>query len=297
MVTLPGAQVPTKLWLASSVCRKCQVQARELVLCFRPFSAVTGEKPLDTREMENTGDTLMVLSPVSAVQLNGDHFLASISAHGRLQEMTSATVPPSGESRVPGMAGHLSSSLATRMSLPGRGAHLEGKMLPPFGSFTEASSSSDTFFASSSSFRGTGEEAALSDLPREFSWSDPFNQATFDEEVINQGNCGSCYAVAATYALQKRFEIAASRMLGRKIRLFGRTAGPVSADATDDYLNLSFLGVDEASTVGSGTLSAQSVLSCSFYNQGCDGGFPYLVGKHARDIGEACLRAAVLHLA
>jgi hypothetical protein len=39
------------------------------------------------------------------------------------------------------------------------------------------------------------------------------------------------------------------------------------------------------------TLSAHSVLSCSYYNQGCDGGFPYLVAKHAADFGiplESC---------
>jgi len=33
------------------------------------------------------------------------------------------------------------------------------------------------------------------------------------------------------------------------------------------------------------TLSPASVLSCSYYNQGCDGGYPYLVGKHAMDFG------------
>jgi len=32
-------------------------------------------------------------------------------------------------------------------------------------------------------------------------------------------------------------------------------------------------------------LSSQHVVSCSIYNQGCDGGYPYLVGKHAQDFG------------
>jgi cathepsin C len=32
-------------------------------------------------------------------------------------------------------------------------------------------------------------------------------------------------------------------------------------------------------------VSAQAVVSCSAYNQGCDGGYPYLVGKFAKDVG------------
>merc|ERR1719240_2110624 len=32
-------------------------------------------------------------------------------------------------------------------------------------------------------------------------------------------------------------------------------------------------------------LSPEGVMACSYYNQGCDGGYPYLVGKHAMDFG------------
>jgi cathepsin C len=32
-------------------------------------------------------------------------------------------------------------------------------------------------------------------------------------------------------------------------------------------------------------LSPQEVVSCSFYNQGCEGGYPYLVGKHGAEFG------------
>ncbi|CBZ51112.1 hypothetical protein NCLIV_041870 [Neospora caninum Liverpool] len=126
-------------------------------------------------------------------------------------------------------------------------------------------------------------------LPKEFSWSDPFSNKAFDEKVTNQGSCGSCYAVAATYALQKRFEIAASRMLGKEVRLFGT----VKDDAVTDSEEVSFLNIGNTSELGE--LSSQSVLSCSFYNQGCDGGFPYLVGKHARDIGIPQVRCMEYH--
>ncbi|PFH36859.1 putative preprocathepsin c precursor [Besnoitia besnoiti] len=45
-------------------------------------------------------------------------------------------------------------------------------------------------------------------------------------------------------------------------------------------------------------LSAQSILSCSPYNQGCDGGYPFLVGKHAKEFGlgtTQCQKYAASH--
>jgi cathepsin C len=38
-------------------------------------------------------------------------------------------------------------------------------------------------------------------------------------------------------------------------------------------------------------LSIQHALDCSFYNQGCDGGYPYLINKFAHDlhlVDESC---------
>lgn len=94
-------------------------------------------------------------------------------------------------------------------------------------------------------------------LPRDFDWRQEFDDK-WNVPVINQGSCGSCYAIAATYALQSRFRIALLRK-----------------------------GIDYPVN-----LSAQSVLDCGYYSQGCDGGFPFLVGRHAHDIGlveEECL--------
>eukprot|EP00466_Bigelowiella_natans_P002692 jgi/Bigna1/70158/fgenesh1_pg.11_\ len=74
--------------------------------------------------------------------------------------------------------------------------------------------------------------------------------------VRNQGACGSCYAVAAMDVATMRYMIKS----GRKDVAF----------SMDDVLNQ------------------------SFYNQGCAGGYPFLVGKHGQDLGlvtEECYRS------
>ena len=50
-----------------------------------------------------------------------------------------------------------------------------------------------------------------------------------------------------------------------------------AAEGENAYASLG----EEATAV----VSAQAVVSCSVYNQGCDGGYPYLVGKFGRDVG------------
>jgi len=76
----------------------------------------------------------------------------------------------------------------------------------------------------------------------------------FDSPVRNQGECGACYSMAAMTVYEVRLRI--------KTHMKDKTL-----------------------------MSAQDVLSCSVTNQGCEGGYPYLVGKHAMEIGlvpEAC---------
>ncbi|KAL8449023.1 hypothetical protein Emed_003375 [Eimeria media] len=117
-----------------------------------------------------------------------------------------------------------------------------------------------------------------SSLPKAFAWPNPFTDSSFEEQTTNQGGCGSCYAIAAVYALEKRFDIAASRLLGRETSVF---SGLQQTQPVQSWLEKS-----------NHRLSPQSVLSCSFYNQGCNGGFPYLVGKHAAELGvleEGCM--------
>jgi len=91
------------------------------------------------------------------------------------------------------------------------------------------------------------------DLPTDFSWTN-YNGANFDSPVRNQGQCGSCFVVAAIYMLETRLRI--------------KTGNAVQTQ-----------------------FSLQDVVSCSRYNQGCDGGYPILVGKHGEEFGfvpESC---------
>ncbi len=89
----------------------------------------------------------------------------------------------------------------------------------------------------------------LARLPKEFSW------IKYDSPVRNQGECGSCYSLAAMTVYEVRLRI--------KTAMKDKTI-----------------------------MSGQDVLSCSRTNQGCEGGYPFLVGKHATEYGlvpEACV--------
>jgi len=87
------------------------------------------------------------------------------------------------------------------------------------------------------------------DLPSNWDWTN-INGVNYDTEIRNQGSCGSCYAMASISALESRFRVA-SRLQFRPL------------------------------------LSPQEALSCSFYNQGCEGGYPFLIGKHGAEFGFA----------
>jgi len=87
-----------------------------------------------------------------------------------------------------------------------------------------------------------------SDIPEHWDWRNVGGR-NFVGPVVNQGACGSCYAVATA-------EMIASRM--------------------------SILKQEKYKPI-----SAATALSCSFYTQGCHGGFPFLASKYAQDFGAA----------
>uniref|UniRef100_A0A3Q3EG06 dipeptidyl-peptidase I n=1 Tax=Labrus bergylta TaxID=56723 RepID=A0A3Q3EG06_9LABR len=72
---------------------------------------------------------------------------------------------------------------------------------------------------------------------------------------------------------------------------------PRSLSSCGSCYSFAFMGMLEArvriltNNSESPILSPQQVVSCSEYSQGCDGGFPYLIGKYAQDFGivdESC---------
>merc|ERR1712072_1394973 len=99
------------------------------------------------------------------------------------------------------------------------------------------------------SFLQEDGEDSIEDLPKLHDWRNHEGQ-NYVSPVVNQGSCGSCYAVAVTDMIQSRVRILTKNRKKPK-------------------------------------LSVQKVLSCSEYSQGCKGGFPFLVGKYAQDYGMA----------
>lgn len=93
------------------------------------------------------------------------------------------------------------------------------------------------------------------------------------QKATLQGKCGSCYSIASTYVLRERLELIMDKFRDQSERNSGRSS---STSENSFFPNLSL----------------QSILSCSFYNQGCNGGYPFLVGKWANEIGipgESCM--------
>lgn len=94
-----------------------------------------------------------------------------------------------------------------------------------------------------------------SGFPSNFDWRD-VGGISYDSPIRKQGECGSCYAIAAISVIESRIRIKTNN-----------TKKPI--------------------------LSVSNAISCSRYNQGCEGGYPYLVGKQGREHGfvsEECHR-------
>lgn len=84
-------------------------------------------------------------------------------------------------------------------------------------------------------------------LPERWDWRN-VDGVNFVSPVRNQASCGSCYSFASMGMLEARIRIQTNN-----------SETPI--------------------------LSPQQVVSCSEYSQGCDGGFPYLIGKYIQDFG------------
>ncbi|XP_029458150.1 dipeptidyl peptidase 1 isoform X2 [Rhinatrema bivittatum] len=94
----------------------------------------------------------------------------------------------------------------------------------------------------------TSEKVDLSGMPETWDWRN-VKGVNYVSPIRNQGSCGSCYSFATMGMLEARIRIRTNN-----------TQKPI--------------------------FSAQQVVSCSEYSQGCDGGFPYLIaGKYIQDFG------------
>lgn len=115
-----------------------------------------------------------------------------------------------------------------------------------FRSYSEGSSQNENSLTNISNKSSIG-------LPVNFDWRN-ISGVNYDSPVRKQGECGSCYAIAAISVLESRIRI-------------------------------------KTNNKDKPILSVASAISCSRYNQGCEGGYPYLIGKHAREHGvveESC---------
>ena len=96
-------------------------------------------------------------------------------------------------------------------------------------------------------WRARDEDISVEELPESIDWRD-IDDVSYVPPVRDQGSCGSCYTVSTMGMMYSRLKILSN---GAIEKIF----------------------------------SPQDVVSCSEYSQGCDGGFPYLIGKYADDFG------------
>ncbi|CAD7961878.1 unnamed protein product [Amoebophrya sp. A120] len=162
------------------------------------------------------------------------------------------------------------------------------------------------------------------EFPKEFDWREyrlhsnnggdvevPAQQTiNFLEAPMDQKACGSCYMVSTIRMLSARNRIrkffeAMGEIKGRhkvevqqhqatkqdnKMKSSAASAGQVlSISLMDDHRNSNYGAAASTSPAASSTtvepFSISFPLYCSEYNQGCDGGYPFLASKWSEDIG------------
>ncbi|OMJ73006.1 hypothetical protein SteCoe_28410 [Stentor coeruleus] len=92
-------------------------------------------------------------------------------------------------------------------------------------------------------------------LPKNWDWSNINGVSYVTDKIRDQGNCGSCYAITTVEMLESRLRV-------------------LTDNKFKDYL------------------SEQYLLSCSFYTEGCSGGYPTLLNKFIQEfyvVKEECM--------
>lgn len=109
-------------------------------------------------------------------------------------------------------------------------------------------------------------------MPTNFNWQNHMR----DMNVVDQGDCGSCYAVAASKSFAMRLAIKNAEQdhgsdWWKESHGSGGGGGNAFLEHDSDSENMIQFGHQHE-------MSAGDVLQCSTSNQGCAGGYPYLVG-------------------
>jgi cathepsin C len=98
------------------------------------------------------------------------------------------------------------------------------------------------------------ESIPVDKLPKSWDWSNINNVSYISDKPREQGSCGSCYAVATVEMIESRLKLLTN----------------------NEFTDL---------------LSIQYLIGCSFYTEGCSGGYPLLLGRFIKEfdlISERC---------
>jgi len=104
----------------------------------------------------------------------------------------------------------------------------------------------------------------ISNLPKAWDWDNVAGEGSFLGDVINQGDCGSCYSVAVSEMVSSRMRILKKHIMKQS-----------HASESDMLVEMDSLP----------RTSPDRVIKCGIYSQGCQGGFPYLASKFLQDFG------------
>jgi len=108
-------------------------------------------------------------------------------------------------------------------------------------------------------------------LPSTFNWKDHISNIN----VEDQGDCGSCFAVASTKSLAMRRLLKQSEV-ERGCAWWKQSSASLTRDNGSTKGKVSMFKQE---------ISHNDVLDCSSTNQGCSGGYPFLVGWFGNTMG------------
>ena len=126
------------------------------------------------------------------------------------------------------------------------------------------------------------------------------NHSNLISKVESQGSCGSCYIIStlkmleSRILLQRKNQINISQSLSNKTNMNqSNTKQPYSKNSKSQNKNIISVEKTNQLSENSIKISLDYILECSIFNQGCDGGYTYLVlkfGYHHGLLTEKCYK-------